>query len=103
MYSDYVVLDNQGREEILRLPVDSRSSVAEAASAGPATAAMPASTQTASSNQDFSQPVTLPATPGALRDTLARNPSLLGRVVAAEPYQENGKLMGVPYHSQTKP
>ncbi len=94
VYSDYVVLDNQGREEILRLPVDSRSSVAEAASAGPATAAMPASTQTASSNQDFSQPVTLPATPGALRDTLARNPSLLGRVVAAEPYQENGKLMG---------
>ena len=25
---------------------------------------------------------------------MARNPALLGRVVAAEPYQENGKLLG---------
>ena len=39
-------------------------------------------------------PIDLPTTPGALRDTLARNPSMLGRIVAAEPYQENGKLLG---------
>ena len=36
----------------------------------------------------------LPQTPGALRDTLAKNPSMLGRIVSAEPYQENGKLRG---------
>ena len=40
------------------------------------------------------QPIELPTNPRELRDTLARNPSVLGRVVAAEPYQENGKLVG---------
>ena len=94
VYADHVVLDNRGREEILRLPVDSQPMAVRSVPVAATTAQMPANAQTAASNQDFSQPVELPATPGALRDTLARNPSLLGRVVAAEPYQENGKLMG---------
>ena len=42
----------------------------------------------------MSQPLELPSNPGELRDTLARNPAILGRIVAAEPYQENGKLLG---------
>jgi len=45
--------------------------------------------------QDPNAPVELPSSnPGELRDFLARNPAMLGRVVAAEPYQENGKLLG---------
>jgi general secretion pathway protein C len=46
------------------------------------------------SQQNLSQPIELPTNPRELRDTLARNPSMLGRIVAAEPYQENGKLVG---------
>lgn len=91
VHPDHVLLDNNGREEILRLPED-------AAPLGmreipTVTAQMPDEAAT-TSDPDVGQPVELPASPGALRDTLARNPSLLGRVVAAEPYQENGQLRG---------
>lgn len=96
VFPGYVVLDNRGREEILRLAEDARGAAIpeQPVSRPPATAMMPTSAPADLANTDFSQPVALPSTPGALRDTLARNPSLLGRVVAAEPYQENGKLMG---------
>jgi len=89
VYADRVILDNRGREEVLELPenvtpIQVRQSVAQtqarASSAGAAANTGPVEN--------------LPTTPGALRDTLARNPSLLGRVVSAEPYQENGKLRG---------
>ncbi|ASJ71279.1 type II secretion system protein GspC [Granulosicoccus antarcticus] len=85
VYTDHVVLRNRGKLEKLSLPENVQP-----------TAARPverASSQ-ASQEQDFSQPVELPSNPRELRDTLARNPSMLGRVVAAEPYQENGKLVG---------
>jgi len=92
VHADYVVIDNRGKEEILKLP-DTSQPVAMTA------------IETASLNrqrnerpdqqaEDLSQPVELPTNPGELRDTLARNPAMLGRVVAAEPYQENGKLVG---------
>lgn len=88
VFPDRVIIDNRGREEVLRLPENST----------PIATRQPVTTQTASSqgvSNDLNGGIPeLPSTPGALRDTLARNPSLLGRVVAAEPYQENGKLVG---------
>jgi len=89
VYPEYVLLDNHGQEEIIRLPEDSTPvatrPIQNAPSAGGGAQA---------SNEDYSQPLELPTNPGELRDTLARNPSMLGRIVAAEPYQENGKLVG---------
>lgn len=86
VYPDRVILDNRGREEVLELPENST----------PIAVRQPVQQQQTQSRQPVNngQPVDLPTTPGALRDTLAKNPSLLGRVVAAEPYQENGKLRG---------
>lgn len=86
VHPDHVILRNRGKLEKLSLPENVQPI---------ALAPVPAA---ASSNnaqgQNLSQPVELPTNPRQLRDTLARNPSMLGRVVAAEPYQENGKLVG---------
>ncbi len=87
VYTDHVILNNRGREERLDLPENStpiavRQPVAQQ------------QTRQAATGANNNEPVVLPTTPGALRDTLAKNPALLGRVVAAEPYQENGKLRG---------
>lgn len=93
VHSDYVVINNRGTDEILRLPDD----VAPIATTPIQSASFDAGSQDRSSSaggEDLSQPLQLPSDPGQLRDTLARNPSMLGRVVAAEPYQENGKLVG---------
>ena len=93
VYPDYVVIANRGTDEILKLPDD----VASIATTPIQSASYDARAQaqaSASRGQDLSQPLELPQNPGELRDTLARNPSMLGRVVAAEPYQENGKLVG---------
>lgn len=87
VYPDRVILDNNGREEVLELP----ENVTPIAVRQPAVQPQQAS---GSSAQPTAAVADLPQTPGALRDTLAKNPSLLGRIVAAEPYQENGKLRG---------
>lgn len=84
VYADHVVLKNRGKLEKLLLPENVQP-----------IAMRPI--QTANTSQPTTQdnqPVSLPTNPRELRDTLARNPSMLGRVVAAEPYQENGKLVG---------
>lgn len=85
VYADHVVLRNRGKLEKLMLPENVQpiaTRPVESASSG------------SSQNSGDNQPVELPSNPRELRDTLARNPSMLGRVVAAEPYQENGKLVG---------
>ncbi len=84
VYSDHVILNNRGKLEKLSLPDNVQ----------PIAFAPVQPTAPTSQAQNSSQPVELPSNPGQLRDTLARNPALLGRVVAAEPYQENGKLVG---------
>ncbi len=89
VHRDYVILDNRGREEILRLP----ENVQPIAMRTIQSAGSQQKNANAQGN-NLGQPIDLPTTPGALRDALARNPSLLGRVVSAEPYQENGKLVG---------
>lgn len=92
--ADHVIITTRGVDERLKLP--------ESAQTGPAMTPVSSVSRTETtratsqepSNEDFSQPINLPTNPGELRDTLAKNPSMLGRVVAAEPYQENGKLVG---------
>lgn len=85
VHADHVILRHRGNLEKLSLP----DNVQPIAMTPVQTA--PAATQ---QSQNTGQPVDLPTNPRELRDTLARNPSILGRVVAAEPYQENGKLVG---------
>lgn len=90
VYKTYVILSNRGKEERLSLPEN-----VQPIAMRPIPQAN--NNQSANAQQTDGQAgaaVDLPSTPGALRDTLARNPSLLGRIVAAEPYQENGKLLG---------
>ncbi len=93
VHKEYVILNNRGKRERLDLPEDSQPIAMR-----PVQQAQAASTQGQASNGASGSandaPIELPTTPGALRDTLARNPSMLGRIVAAEPYQENGKLVG---------
>lgn len=85
VYPDHVILRNNGKLEKLALPEN-----VQPIALAPVQRTNASSTQ----NQGGGQPVELPSNPRELRDTLARNPSMLGRVVAAEPYQENGKLVG---------
>lgn len=86
VYADHVVLKNRGKLEKLLLPENVRPIAMRPIETVDSNAQL--------SNDQNDQPIDLPTNPGALRDTLARNPSMLGRVVAAEPYQENGKLVG---------
>lgn len=88
VHPDHVILRHRGNLERLSLP-DNVQPIAMT----PVENATNGNVQTAQ-NQNSGQPVDLPTNPRELRDTLARNPSILGRVVAAEPYQENGKLVG---------
>ncbi|MFK7857461.1 MAG: type II secretion system protein GspC [Granulosicoccus sp.] len=88
VYPDHVILRNRGKLEKLSLPEN-----VQPIAMTPVQAA-PASNRQNQQSQNSGQPVELPSNPRELRDTLARNPSMLGRVVAAEPYQENGKLVG---------
>lgn len=87
VYSDHVILRNRGKLEKLSLPETVQPIAA---------APVQDNSQANSGNNqgNTGQPIELPTNPRELRDTLARNPSVLGRVVAAEPYQENGKLVG---------
>lgn len=87
VYPDHVVLRNRGKLEKLALPEN-----VQPIAMRPIQSASNGSTD--QSQQNAGQPIELPSNPRELRDTLARNPSMLGRVVAAEPYQENGKLVG---------
>jgi len=87
VFPDHVVLRNRGKLEKLALPEN-----VQPIAMRPIQSASNGNSE--QSEQDLSQPIELPTNPRELRDTLARNPSMLGRVVAAEPYQENGKLVG---------
>ena len=84
VYSDYVILRNRGKLEKLSLPENVQPIAVTAVQ----------SSEPQPNVQSQPAAVELPSNPRELRDTLARNPSMLGRVVAAEPYQENGKLVG---------
>jgi len=92
VHADHVIIDNRGKDERLALPDNVQPVALTPVERAPVQQTTASAGRGA--NEDFSQPVELPTNPGELRDTLARNPAMLGRVVAAEPYQENGKLVG---------
>ncbi len=98
VHKDYVILNNRGKRERLKLPENVQPIAmrpVEQASNNTQPAANNGGQSDGQQGQgDQGGEIVLPTTPGALRDTLARNPSMLGRIVAAEPYQENGKLVG---------
>ena len=91
VHRDHVIIKNRGKFE--------KVSMAEDIKPLPASQIQRAQPQQAANASgagvDPNAPIELPSTnPGEIRDYLARNPALLGRIVAAEPYQENGKLLG---------
>ncbi|MGI9306373.1 MAG: type II secretion system protein GspC [Gammaproteobacteria bacterium] len=94
VYPDHVIINNRGKDEILRLPENVQPTAMRPIQDAGANDDDGFSQQGVAATENLDQPIELPTTPGALRDTLARNPSMLGRVVSAEPYQENGKLLG---------
>lgn len=93
VHRDHVIIKNRGKFEKVSMAEDIKPLPAsQIRQAQPAQAT---NTGGAGAGVDPNAPVELPSTdPGAVRDYLAKNPALLGRVVAAEPYQENGKLLG---------
>lgn len=90
VHKEYVILSRNGKDERLDLPENST----------PISVGRPIQQASNSGNASLNQgaqggPIDLPTDSlKNLRDTLAKNPAMLGRVVAAEPYQENGKLVG---------
>ncbi|MDO6461747.1 type II secretion system protein GspC [Granulosicoccaceae sp. 1_MG-2023] len=84
VFPDRVIIENRGREEVLKLPEDV------------APVALPSSPRNTSKTVQnaASAPVELPSSPRELRDKLVQNPSILGKIVAATPYQQGGKLVG---------
>ncbi len=92
VYVDRVIIDNRGREEILHLPKDVTPIALPRAESGP--------TQAASANVT---PLDLPSSPKELRDKLVKNPSMLGKIISATPYQEGGKLKGYRLHPKQNP
>jgi len=102
VHKDYVILNNRGKRERLKLPENvqpiAMRPVEQASNNTQPAAAATAGAQSSEGQQQgdggAGGEIVLPTSPGALRDTLARNPAMLGRIVAAEPYQENGKLVG---------
>jgi len=93
VHKDHVILSNRGKEEKLSLP-ENVQPIAMRPLPQATSNAQGQANNAGQGQEQAGAPIDLPTTPGALRDTLARNPSMLGRIVAAEPYQENGKLLG---------
>jgi len=92
VHRDHVIIKNRGKFEKVSMAEDIKPLPASQIQQ-----AQPQQTAAAGGGAgvDPNAPVELPSTnPGEIRDYLARNPALLGRIVAAEPYQENGKLLG---------
>jgi len=94
VHKTHVILSNRGKEEKLSLPENVQPIAMRPLPQANNSSQGQSSNGAQADGQQAGAPVDLPTTPGALRDTLARNPSMLGRIVAAEPYQENGKLLG---------
>ncbi len=90
VFPDRVIIENRGREETLKLPEDVTP------------IALPRARTSAAigNNNQNNALVDLPTTPKELRDKLVKNPSMLGKIVSATPYQEGGKLKG--YRLQPK-
>jgi len=95
VHPTHVIIKNRGRYEKVSMADDIKPLPASQAQAQPQVQASAGGDEGTSPGVDPNAPIELPSTnPGEIRDYLARNPALLGRIVAAEPHQENGKLVG---------
>ena len=85
-----VRIDNAGRIEKLELP--------EAVASGGSTnfANLPGGNlqQQQAGGGSGDAPIQLPDSPKAIRDELVKNPAILGKLVSAVPYRENGRILG---------
>ena len=88
-----VVIDNGGVLENLALPEKVASTGRNAGAANLPGASLPAANN-AQGGGDNGEPIELPESPKEIRDTLARNPALLNKLVSAVPYRENGRILG---------
>jgi general secretion pathway protein C len=86
-----IVIDNGGRKEIVKLPEKFTSAGRTAGLENLPGANQPAATQQGNAG---GAPIELPDSPREIRDTLARNPAMLNRLVSAVPYRENGRILG---------
>jgi len=86
-----VVINNRGKRETLKLP-EKVASVGRNAGAGNLpTGNLPTANPQANNT---GAPIELPESPKEIRDTLARNPAMLNKIVSAVPYRENGRILG---------
>ncbi len=91
VFIDRVIIDNRGREETLHLPKDVSP------------ISLPRIVTEQSQNASNSAPLDIPSSPKELRDKLVKNPSMLGKIISATPYQEGGKLKGYRLHPKQNP
>ena len=85
VYSDKVIIANNGREETLTLPKN----------VAPIDLGRSERTNASSNRSNMNTAsIDLPTSPRELRDKLVKNPSMLGKIISASPYQEGGKLIG---------
>ncbi len=85
-----IVIDNGGKREIVKLP----EQVASSGSTAGLENLPGASVQNQTAGVQNGAPIELPESPKEIRDTLARNPAMLNKLVSAVPYRENGRILG---------
>jgi len=86
VHADHVLISYRGKLEKLALPKSSQGIEQRLTQT--------ANTENQPSSNINELLVKLPTNPGKLRDTIARDPSLLGRLITATPFIENGELVG---------
>lgn len=86
-----VRIDNSGRIEKLLLPETVASS-----GGGQNFNNLPGGNvqQTQANGNANNEIIQLPDSPKAIRDELVKNPAILGKLVSATPYRENGRILG---------
>ena len=82
-----VRIDNSGRIEKLELPESAPSTGGNTNLAN-----LPGGNLQANASNDA--PIQLPDSPKAIRDELVKNPAILGKLVSAVPFRQNGRILG---------
>ena len=85
-----VVIDNGGRKETVKLPEIAASTGGSQQNLEN----LPGAPSNQGGVQASNEPIQLPDSPKAIRDTLVSNPAILNKLVSAVPYRENGRILG---------
>ncbi len=85
-----VIIENGGRRETVKLPELVASTGTQNFNNLPGGNVQPV----AQSGAGNDAPIELPESPKDIRDTLVSNPAMLGKLVSAVPYRENGRILG---------